>query len=271
MLPLGTLPMLAINRSEFPKVAIGKMMFNCIAMKVQFKIYPFYLILFFVGGIGCSHSSDSGTRILRTGTTTAGRNFSVIEETDPERINILIEDEDAVSLTPVGQGFVVHPETIQVFEYPGETSLVHIDWDGDSSSSQDYRHQRNYYLVFQAGNAHTLLIRGNNTLSFSNEMTPETGIGAYQMAYEGGTLTIIEHEQRFDQTDVCYAEEKFLTREFEVTGSLVQLHFCEEEYRTATLVLSTNCEGLDEALQNAPWALADLPDNIRAQKCTALR
>ncbi len=225
------------------------------------------LLPLFIGVSGCSNSSDSDTKTVRTGQTSAGRQFSVIE--DSGKVNLLIDGESVMTLGSKSPQ-TVYVDTIQVIESGGTPNLLHIDWDGDSNDARGYRNQRNYYLVVPAGNATTTLIKGNDALSVYNGMTYENGSGSYQLTFEGSKLHIVEDEKLFNKTDVCYKEEKRLTREFTVADVATQLTYCEEEYRTATLALD-QCAEIDQALQNAPWAWANLSDNERASKCPAIR
>ncbi|GAK54000.1 hypothetical protein U14_05277 [Candidatus Moduliflexus flocculans] len=225
-----------------------------------------FLVLF-IGVSGCSNSSDSDTKVVRTGQTSAGRHFSVIE--DGGKVNLLIDGESVMTLgskTPQ----TVYVDTIQVIESGGTPNLLHIDWDGDSNDARGYRNQRNYYLVVPAGKATTVLIKGNNSLNFYNGMNNENGSGSYQLTFEGSKLRLVENEVSFNKTDTCYKEEKRLTREFEMTSATAQLTYCQEEYRTTTLALD-RCAEIDNALQNAPWAWANLSEEVRGQKCPAIR
>lgn len=224
------------------------------------------LLISLIGVSGCSHSSSSpDTNTLQTGQTSAGRHFSAIE--DGGKINLLIDGEDVLTLgnkTPL----TVDAGTIRVIESGGTLNLLHIAWDGNSDDARGYRNKRNYYLVVPAGNVTTVLMKGNNALGFYN--SSEVGRGAYQLTFDGNTLHIVEDELRLGKTDVCYKEEKRLTREFAMTNTSAQLTYCEEEYRTATLAID-RCADIDDALQSAPWALANLSEDVRSQKCPAIR
>lgn len=234
-------------------------------MKHQFIVSIACCLFVFVGVSGCSNSSDSDTNTVQTGQTSAGRHFSVME--DGGNITLLIDGEQIVNL---GSSMMISSGTIQVFESGGTPNFLHIDWDGDSNDARGYRNKRNYYLVVPAGNATTALIKGNNKLDSYNGMNSENGSGSYQLTFEGSKLRVTEDEVLFNKTDTCYKEEKRLTREFEMTSAIAQLTYCQEEYRTATLALD-QCAEIDQALQNAPWAWANLSENERAAKCPAIR
>ena len=237
-------------------------------MKRQFIASMAYcLLVLFIGVSGCSNSSSPDTKTLQTGQTSTGRHFSVIE--DGGKVNLLIDGESVVTLGSKSPQ-TVDVGTIRVIESGGTLNLLHIAWDGNSDDARGYRNKRNYYLVVPAGKATTVLIKGNNRLNSYNGMNDENGSGSYQLTFEGSKLRVVEDEVSFNKTDTCDKEEKRLTREFEMTSVTAQLTYCQEEYRTATLAID-RCAEIDDALQNAPWAWANLSEDVRSQKCPAIR
>lgn len=247
-------------------------------IKLFQKIYWLtFIVVLFAGIMGCQHDNSTApeTRnVLRTGETTGGRKFDVIQETystGEEVFTIHIEGEEDVVIEEMypGSSTQIVLDSIYVYEYPGTPNLVYIAWQ-DSFVSLDSTTSY-HYLVFPKGKATTILLRGQRASIYTGHYLFHWIQGEYQLEYQESTLEIVEHwKECIENSGACQVKETQLSRNYQVSTATATLLACEERSRTADY--GHTC--LEEPQNLAPlpgaWQITNMsPDDI-TKKCAAL-
>jgi hypothetical protein len=245
-------------------------------MRKLFHFYRFMVVvLVLVGLLGCDDDNPTYPKnrtVLRTGTTTSGRTFSVIQETISEGQDVIlvsIEGEEDVILEEIQSIQQTVTDSVQVEELSGTPNLVHIKWQDHFYSL--YISAAYHYVVFPKGEATNILLTQACLFDFYGHYLFHWIKGEYQLEYSGSTLTLVEHWKQCDESSgSCQVKETQLSRSYLVNALSVSLLTCEERFRTADY--PTTCLGQPQDLTPLPgeWQLTSMsPDDI-GKKCAAV-
>jgi hypothetical protein len=233
------------------------------------------VVLVLVGMLGCDDDNPTFPKdrtVLRTGTTTGGRTFSVIQETISEGQDVIlvsIEDEEDVILEEIRDRPQIVTDSVQVEELAGTPDLVYIKWQDNYYSL--YTSAAYHYVIFPKGQATKILFSQVCLFDFYGHYLFQWIKGEYQLEYSGSTLSIVEHWKRCDESSgSCQLKETQLSRSYLVNALSVSLLTCEERSRTADY--ATTCLGQPQDLTPLPgeWQLTSMsPDDI-TKKCAAV-
>jgi hypothetical protein len=123
-------------------------------------------------------------------------------------------------------------------------------------------------MFLETDKTSTPLIKGE-ICSYTPDYTQDTS-GKLNITYSHGRFTISESFRTKTTYDKCYADEKWLQREFGIDDGQVELLTCAEHYRTRTVAMGENgCP--DFSVNDAPWKKMNWTDALWKERCPALR
>ena len=236
-------------------------------------------MLVLIGLSSCRASPSDPGNVVRTGATTGGRKFAVVQDMiagtqELSVITVRIEGEADVVLTE--RNFAgaeeVKFDSIMVSDYPGPPPLVRIDWNHATYSldSGTYYH----YLLFPRGQAANILLRGSRASYYTGHYAFSWTAGDYQLAYSNQVAAIQEHWiTGGDSGVICKATETRFARSYQVNAANVTLLGCERFTRAVEVVFGGGpcaVSTVRNALDNTAWEAVTIPAEQARVTCAAL-
>jgi hypothetical protein len=244
-----------------------------------------FMFIGLIGLISCESPTDHHDRqVLRTGETTGGKTFYVIQERIAENHDVLkvhIKGEDEVVIMEDLNWYIIQAQlhsliaSIQISEYSGTPNLFHITWQHTFYDLSDYTYF--HYLIVPEGNATQILLRGTRESHYFGHYGFSWTEGwDYYFEYTNQIITIREQcingGDRNDPDPVCYGTETHLSRSYYVNNESAALMTCEERSRSTEIAWEGMCNAstIEGALEVTPWEEKNLSPEDVTQKCAAI-
>jgi len=245
--------------------------------KIRIRTAVNVIMMFMLTSLnGCDDSSsDSTLTVAHTGSTSAGRRFEVIRETQPgdsyHTDTLRIDGEKEITLYNAENAIPPrYPqyETMTVSELAGTPALFHIYWASQGYDLHDYTDYYNY-IVVPTGHADTILIKGEQLSSEYTARATGAGYlhkGEYRIEYQGNALNIVEHWKHCRRSEI---EEIERSRNYELSGTdMMTLNSCIERSRSIPDVSDCSIE-FDLAPLPVEWQAAFTPVDM-LHKCVTI-
>jgi len=210
-----------------------------------------------------------------SGETSAGRSFTILCGGSEYSLSnwVRVEGENEVF---IGTDEVCAPiRRIEVDEYAGTPSLLHIKWRRDDSCHGPSRYG---YCAFAQGSADTVLLRGEAQASGPWDPTFSSIFsGRYDFEYADAVLSITEFQLtghgQSDADGYCRATEVNLGRRYAIDSSGSTPLVCAKASRTASFYSDVRVDcfpRVKDLLQQAPWQPVDMDPEETEQRCRAI-